>query len=207
MSTDANKHKIILDFAEWFSYFNEYYTLLLDRYERFKELRKAGNILDANTYFEMLIVQLRSLMLDKAGNMEKNYRSYTFQNVLYIANDKKATKQLEGLINTVLIPGISECSECLVGYNCQENITDCPVMKSLTLGEGIKIVTDKTICHYDSFCRRNSHKWELIQLIKNQLYDENEIINMDYIIKTLKNIFHEKVQIDLSSIVEALEDL
>ena len=76
MSTDANKHKIILYFAEWFSYFNEYYTLLLDRYERFKELRKAGNILDANTYFEMLIVQLRSLMLDKAGNMEKNYRSY-----------------------------------------------------------------------------------------------------------------------------------
>ena len=80
-------------------------------------------------------------------------------------------------------------------------------MKSLTLGEGIKIVTDKTICHYDSFCRQNSPNWELTQLIKNQLYDENEIINMDYIIKTLKNIFHEKVQIDLSSIVEALEDL
>ena len=101
MSTDANKHEKILHFAEWFSYFNEYYTLLLDRYERFKELRKTGNILDANTYFEMLIVQLRSIMLDKAGNMGKSYRSYTFQNVLYIANDKKATKQLEGLVTSV----------------------------------------------------------------------------------------------------------
>ena len=90
------------------------------------------------------------------SNSIKSYRSYTFQNVLYIANDKKATKQLEGLINIILIPGISECSECLVGYNCQENRTDCPVMNSLTLGERIKNVTDKTICTMTIFIDKQS---------------------------------------------------
>lgn len=44
-------------------------------------------------------------------------------------------------------------------------------------------------------------------MIKNHLYDENEKINMDNIIKKFKNIFHEKVQIDLSSIDEVLEAL
>ena len=192
--------EIILYFEEWVSYFNEYYSLLLDRYERFKELRASGNSFDAETYLDIIIVQLRSLMLDKRGNKESGVGSYTFQNICALADDKNAANRLDDLINSVLIPGVSSCDECLVGYDCPKSVENCPVMEDLTLGEGIKIIADRTICHYDNYYRKNRHKWEYIQLLKDMLYDENKKVNIDYVINTLKSLFHERIKINWNSI-------
>ena len=168
-----------LYFIEYVNHFNEYYQLLLDRYERFCELRESEEwSLDLDTYFEMIIVQLRALLLERGSNVVTG--NYTIKNILSLSEDIEAWNVIEKTLNEVMISGEGVKQDCL-------------------LRDAIKIIADKSICHYDSFYREGSHSWELIQLLKKMLMDKAEKVNLDILMKSIISILRNGVEISLDN--------
>lgn len=199
---DINYNAVVMYITEYESFFNENYSLLLERYERFKELREKYDwCLDTETYFDMMIVQLRSLILDKTGPKHPVKGNYTINNIMSLV-DTPESKELWGkvdkLLDTVVFDGASNCDGCLVNYECEQirKIEDCPVAKDITLREVLKTMADKTICHYDNFYK-NGDSWDYIMMLKSMMYDENQKVNIDFMITSLKDIFHDGISIKL----------
>ena len=168
-----------LYFIEYSNHFNEYYQLLLDRYERFCELRESEEwSLDLDTYFEMIIVQLRALLLERGSNVVTG--NYTIKNILSLSEDTEAWNVVEKTLNEVMISGNGIKQDCL-------------------LRDAIKIIADKSICHYDNFYREGSHSWELIQLLKKMLMDKTEKVNLDILMKCIISILRDGVELSLDS--------
>lgn len=175
--------EVELYLREYISYFNEYYGLLLERYERYKELRKTTNeiTLDIETYFDILIVQLRSMLLETRDNQNVAFGNYTIRNIIFLGEDTSPWNDIESMLNEVLISGEGAMDNCKVK-------------------DALKIIADKSICHHDNFHRKGKHSWELIQLLKSMLMDENAKINLDYIMKTITNILKGGVDLGLDNL-------
>lgn len=77
--------------------------------------------------------------------------------------------------------------EVLVSGNGEKE--DCKLRDTL------KIIADKSICHYENFYREGSHSWGLIYLLKKILMDKNERVNLDVLMKCIINILHAGVEI------------
>lgn len=104
-------------------------------------------------------------------------------------------QKIDGILNSVIIHGSSSCEDCLVGYDCSQDVNDCKVKENCTVRMAIKSIADKSICHYDSYYRKNAHSWDLIQTLKKILFEENEKVNIDYIIDSLRDIFKDGIEI------------
>ena len=160
---------------EYFSYFNEYYQLLLMRYERLNELRENNEwSLDAETYLDMIIVQLRALLCEKKVSQEFPFK-YTIQQVLSMDVDDARLNAINALMETVMVSGEGKYEDW-------------------TVRDVIKIVADKTICHYDTYHDRKNPQWELQQWLKDLFIDKSKEINLDYIMNTIKGVLYNGVQ-------------
>lgn len=188
--------EVMMYIEEYVSFFNDQYVLLKERYDRFKELRsEKGWCLDTETYIDMIIVQLRSIMIENTQKGARAFGNYTIQSILSITEDENNAKKIDELLNTILIPGANGCDECLVGDGCLQNIEGCLVRKSLTIKLALKIIADKTICHYDNYYSKGCCSWDCIRMIKWMLYEQQNDINIDYIMNTLSSIFHDGVKV------------
>lgn len=121
-------------------HFKEYLRLLIRRRNRFLAIWTGNGIhpcgpqigsneyFDALTYFDMLIVQLRAICI------EKRKTNYTIQAFLNAVNDKYALDVVDEMLEQAIPVGDPENPEMM------------PLKKS------IRLLSDKVICHYDSFC-------------------------------------------------------
>lgn len=71
INKQAEEDLILL--CEFIKHFNTHYTLLLQRYVRFKAIDEVSNTdIDISTYFDMIIVQLRAMCIE-SPNLKNNY--------------------------------------------------------------------------------------------------------------------------------------
>ena len=126
-------------------YFKEYLGLLLRRRDRFLELWTGQGdhpegprfdsigFLDSITYFEMLLVQLRAICI------ERKMVNYTIQNFSHLNKFDIGLEAVDDMLSQVIPYG--------------DPIGD----SRMPLRDAIKILTDKFICHYDNLEGGESH--------------------------------------------------
>ena len=189
----------MLYLTEYQLYFNENYQLLRERYSRLLELidEHQGYNLDVHTYFDMIMVQLRALLLDDKWNNNKAFKSYTVQGILSMTIDDGVQSEIQKLLDTILIKGPEDCNECLVSYNCDEEIDDCPVKTDLTFQKAVRMITDKSICHYDNYYRVNASSWDCVQMVRRLLLNKTEPNNLFNIMNALFDLLKDGIELRL----------
>ena len=170
------KEEVIIAIMEHIEVFNEYYQQFLDCYDRFVELRNANPYcLDTETYFDMLVVQLRSLLLE-SNNAPVGLENYTFQSILKLVEDKK---QGFMIINRLLKTPM---------YTSKD-------MKECTIEYALKSISNKSLCHYNNFHREDKYSYELIRMLRSDLINSEKEINIDYIVREIKSVFCNGIQV------------
>lgn len=191
----------VLYIEEFQMHFNENYLLLCERYRRFVDIINDNNIkaIDVETYLDMILVQLRSLLLDDKWDSEKKLKNYTVQSILSMCKDTTIKNKIDQLLDTVILKGPENCKECLVSYDCDVYRADCYVMSDLLVRDVIKQLTDKTICHYENNYKKNSYSWEYFQMLKDLLIDKKEPHNIFFIMDTLMNILLDGIDLQFDN--------
>lgn len=166
------KHKRCLNF------FESNYYLMKERFKKYQEMNYRGNSsIDVITYFDILIVQLRSMCLER--NTE---RQCTVQQALKIIN----RKDLADLIDTVMNKPFSP-----------DRIKN-EKGEALSIKEAIKTISDKYVCHYDNSTDSKDCQERIIEEILRNPANDNSLDNiMNVIIKCVNvgfNIEDENYQ-------------
>ena len=199
MSNESIPFEVACYIEEYTLYFNEQYWLLKNRYQRFLEIKEASGSdwnTDLNTYFDMIIVQLRALLLDDSGNKTTGLNNYTVKNILSMAEGDEYTTRVDTLLNTPFIKGVNDCGYCLVSYDCEKNIEGCTVKQDTSIRQALKDIADKTICHYDNYYRKNAHKWEYIQLLRTKFMDDDYEYNLDFVMNYLFDLLKDGIRFE-----------
>lgn len=156
------------------------YQLLVDRYNRFKELgnvfigeRDEKRIIDRFTYFDMIIVQLRAMCIE---NKKSNY---TLQNLLTKTGNDNLAKRIEEMLDRPFVGGVE--------YSASDNSKTIP----LTIRNALKIVADKFVCHYDGLADNYSLYSGLTLYIEVELGNPHAQINLDFIMDTISACVNE----------------
>ena len=102
------------------------------------------------------------------------------KNIICLGKNVDAWNSIENMLNEVIISGNGVVADC-------------------KLRDAIKIIANKSICHYDNFYKKGNYSWDLIQLLKQILVDKNEKINLDAIMKCIKGILHNGVEIEFEN--------
>lgn len=129
---------------EYIKYFDIHYSLLLRRYERFREINKIQNHdIDVITYFDMIVVQLRAMCIEN-DRLKKNY---TAQILLRKLNKPKLADELDAMLNEEFMDGFTD----------------------FTIRNALKFLADGFICHYDNIDKTEKNGLGLAIIIEKQL--------------------------------------
>ena len=151
--------------------FDVHYTLLLRRYERFKEINVPGNFdIDAITYLDMIVVQLRALCIE--SNIHKN--NYTAQI----------------LLRKLGYPDLAERIDHMLG----ESFFEEEDSTSVTIRDALKLLADKFICHYDNYDAPEQDNQNRAIMIEQQLKNPYMSRNLDYIMNTIISCIGKGIQ-------------
>lgn len=147
--------------CEFLKHFNTHYTLLLQRYVRFKAIDEVYNTdIDISTYFDMIIVQLRAICIERP-DLKNNY---TAQILLRKVGEFQLADKLDAMLEEPFL----------------EDVMD------LTIRKAIKTLADQFICHYDNFDSGDGKDaWAMHSIIEQQLRSPYNTHNLDYIMDTL----------------------
>lgn len=161
------KHKRCLKF------FESNYCLMKERFKKYQEMNYRGNSsTDVITYFDILIVQLRSMCLER-----NNERQCTVQRALKIVNRKDLADIIDNILNEPFSPNkiMNEKGE------------------ALSIKEAIKIISDKYICHYDDSAYFKDHQERIIEEILRNPENDYSLDNIvNAIIKCVNVGFNMK---------------
>lgn len=161
----------LIALAEFIEHFNVHYTLLLRRYERFKEIDDISNRdIDVITYLDMIIVQLRAMCIE-SDYLKKNY---TAQILLRKLDEPQLANKLDSMLN-------------------EEFLTGCT---GFTIKKALKILADGFVCHYDNFDGENKDAWAMAAIIEKQLRNPYDKRNLDYIMSTLIECIGDGLKIE-----------
>lgn len=153
------KHDEFIELMKYINNFNIHFSLLLRRYERFKQINKLGNKdIDVITYFDMIVVQLRALCIEN-GRYKKNY---TAQILLNKVGEEELARKIDDMLEQNFFCDSSE----------------------INIKQALKILADEFICHYDNF-DGDIHELSLADIIMKRLCNPYEKVNLDYIMKVL----------------------
>ena len=158
------------------------YQLLVDRYNRFKELgdvfygeKDKKKIIDRFTYFDMIIVQLRAICIEN----EQNKNNYTLQNLLKKTGNDELVKQIDEILEQPFVEGID--------YATSNNSHKRP----LTIRNAIKILADNCICHYDYMGENYSTITGISAYVEIELSNPHARINFDFLMRILSKCVNE----------------
>lgn len=155
------------ELLDYIKHFEVHWRLFLKRYKRYMKLQKLRNNddLDANTYFDMLIVQIRAMCIENS----KLKNNYTVQNVL----KKIGREELASKIDNVL------------DMPFREYIIDKSTGNPITIKKVIKILADGFICHYDNFDGERDIERSFAIVIENNLRNPYYSVNLEFIISVV----------------------
>ncbi len=156
----------ILFLSDFIEHFNAYYTLLLKRYARYKT-NVNGNDIDANTYFDMIMVQLRAILAEDTDRCE-NRNNYTILVLLRLLKENEKIEMISAMLNK---PFFSD--------------------SDFSIRAAIKFYSNKCICHYDNLDGIKLGNRRLVEMIETQLKNPYADVNLNYIMKTLTDCLGE----------------
>lgn len=167
------------DIITFIDNFNIHYTLLLRRYKRFTEIDDIHNVdIDVITYLDMILVQLRAICIE-SPNLTKNY---TAQNLLRIIGKNDLAKKIEDMLD-----------EEFFSYR-----------EGFSIKKALKIMTDKYICHYDSFGQEGLFWAEIIEKQLRSPFDEH---NLQYIMQVIINCIGKGLSINSFKNIDTLQNI
>ena len=160
LDTEENDADELIALSEFIDHFNVHYMLLLRRYKRFRKIDDISNTdIDVITYFDMILVQIRSMCIENEG-LKKNY---TVQNLLRKVAEPELAEKLDDMLNEEFLTGVTD----------------------FTIKRAIKILTDGFICHYDNFDGTANDVWAMAAIIEKQLRNPYDKHNLEYIMSTI----------------------